>query len=82
MAHVVVTHDPDVRTVLDMLLHCEDHVVMSVPDGQRALPALELGRYSAVGSSTPRRLQTMASTCYGVRRVTPATTSRATSTSS
>ena len=26
MAHVVVTHDPDVRTVLDMLLHCEDHV--------------------------------------------------------
>lgn len=49
MAHVVVvTHDPDVRTVLDMLLHCEDHVVMSVPDGQRALPALELGRYSAI----------------------------------
>jgi hypothetical protein len=26
MAHVVVTHDPDVRTVLDMVLHCEDHV--------------------------------------------------------
>jgi hypothetical protein len=26
MAHVVVTHDPDVRTVLDMLLHCEDYM--------------------------------------------------------
>jgi hypothetical protein len=27
MAHVVaVTHDPDVRTALDMLLHCGDHV--------------------------------------------------------
>jgi hypothetical protein len=27
MAHVVVvTHEPDVRTVLDMLLHCEDHM--------------------------------------------------------
>jgi DNA-binding NtrC family response regulator len=49
MAHVVVvTQDPDVRTVLDVFLHCEEHVVMSVPEGRNALPALELGRYPAV----------------------------------
>jgi CheY-like chemotaxis protein len=49
MAHVVVvTHDLDVRTVLDVFLHSEGHVVLSVLDGRHALPALELGRYPAV----------------------------------
>jgi DNA-binding NtrC family response regulator len=49
MAHVVlITQDPDVRIVLDVILHCEGNVVMSVLEGHHALPALEIGRYPAV----------------------------------
>lgn len=49
MAHVVVvTQDLDVRMVLDVFLHAKGHVVLSVPEPQYALPALEVGRYPAV----------------------------------
>ncbi len=49
MAQVVlITRDPDVRTVLDVDLHSRGHVVISVPEGQQAIPALEFGQYAAV----------------------------------
>lgn len=49
MAHVVVvTQDPDVRLVLDVVLSVKGHVVMGVAEGAHALPALQLGHHSAV----------------------------------
>jgi CheY-like chemotaxis protein len=59
MAHVVVvTRDPDVRIVLDVILHSEGHMVTCVLDEHHALPALEIGRSPAVvivHASTPAR---------------------------
>jgi hypothetical protein len=49
MAHVVlVSRDTDVRTVLDIYLHSEDHVVLTAVEAQRALAVLRVGRYPAV----------------------------------
>lgn len=49
MAHIVlVTRDTDVRTVLDIYLHSEDHFVFTVMEAQQALAALQVGRYPAV----------------------------------
>jgi CheY-like chemotaxis protein len=45
---VLITQDPDMRTVLDVDLHSRGHFVVSVPEAHQALPALEFGRYPAV----------------------------------
>jgi DNA-binding NtrC family response regulator len=49
MAHIVlVTRDADVRTVLDIYLHSEDHFVLTALEAQQALAALQVSRYPAV----------------------------------